>query len=90
MLVWDNAGYHTSKKLVVPANITLLRLPPYSPELNCVEQVWHWMRSHYLGNRAYADLAAVHRATEESCARVTADRQKTVCKTAWIESAGIK
>ena len=90
VLVWDNAGYHTSKKLVVPANITLLQLPSYSPELNCVENVWHWMRSHHLSNRAYSDLAAVHRATEESCARVTADRLKTVCKTAWLESAGIK
>ncbi len=66
VLIWDNAGYHTTKKLEVPANITLLPLPPYSPELNCVERVWHWMRSHHLSNRAYADLAAVYQATEES------------------------
>ena len=85
VLIWDNAAYHTSKKLVVPANITLLQLPPYSPELNCVERVWHWMRSHHLSNRAYADLAAVQRATEESCSRITADRLKTVCRTDWIE-----
>ena len=32
VLVWDGAGFHTSGRLEVPGNITLLRLPPYSPE----------------------------------------------------------
>ena len=36
----DNAGWHQSKDLVVPENITLIPLPPYSPELNGMEQVW--------------------------------------------------
>ena len=33
---------------VVPGNITLLPLPPYSPELNPVERIWHYLRSHWL------------------------------------------
>ena len=40
ILVLDGAGWHSSKDLVVPANITLLTLPPYSPELNPVENIW--------------------------------------------------
>ena len=37
-LVLDGAGWHSGKKLRVPANITLVPLPPYSPELNPVER----------------------------------------------------
>ncbi len=40
VLVLDQAGWHTSPKLHVPENISLLPLPAYAPELNPVEQVW--------------------------------------------------
>jgi putative transposase len=49
--IWDGAGYHTSKDLVVPSNVSLIQLPPYSPELNPVENLWHYLRSHHWSNR---------------------------------------
>jgi hypothetical protein len=42
VLIWDGAGFHTSRSLEVPSNVTLLGLPPYSPELNPVENLWHY------------------------------------------------
>ena len=48
VLVLDGAGWHGGKDLVVPDNITLLALPPYAPELNPVENVWHYLRSNKL------------------------------------------
>ena len=54
-LVIDNAGWHNTTGLAVPQNITLIPLPPYSPELNAVEQVWHWIKSHYLSNCNFKD-----------------------------------
>ena len=39
VVILDRAGWHRSQGLVVPGNITLLELPPYSPELNPVERV---------------------------------------------------
>ena len=36
----DNAGWHVTDKIEVPANLTLVNLPPYSPELNAIERVW--------------------------------------------------
>ncbi len=51
VLVLDRAGWHIAKALEVPANITLLHLPPYSPELNPVERLWAYIKSHYLSNR---------------------------------------
>jgi hypothetical protein len=44
LLVVDGAGNHCSDDLVVPANITLEFLPPYSPELNPQENLWHEIR----------------------------------------------
>ena len=50
ILVLDGAGWHTGKRLKVPANITLLPLPPYSPELNPAENVWQYLRQNQLAN----------------------------------------
>ena len=48
LMVIDGAGWHTSKSLLVPDNITLVRLPPYSPELNPVERIWLFLRERFL------------------------------------------
>ena len=53
-LVLDGAGWHVSPDLEVPANLTLIRLPPYSPELNPVERVWEYLRDRWLSHRLLA------------------------------------
>lgn len=53
VLIVDQAAWHTSPKLAVPANITILPLPPRSPELNPVENVWQFMRNIWLSNRIF-------------------------------------
>ena len=53
VVILDRAGWHRSQALVVPGNITLLELPPYSPELNPVERIWHYLRSHWLANTVF-------------------------------------
>ncbi len=59
ILVIDGAGWHSSRTLVVPANITLLTLPPYSPELNPVENVWQFLRQNRLANRVFDSYDAI-------------------------------
>jgi hypothetical protein len=51
VLVLDRAGWHTAKKLVVPGNVTLVWLPPYSPEINPVERVWLYLREKHWSHR---------------------------------------
>ena len=51
ILVLDGAGWHISKKLIIPDNISLLKLPPYSPELNPIENVWAYLRGTKLAHR---------------------------------------
>src|SRR4051812_28624093 len=50
-LVLDGAGWHVSDDLTVPANLTLIHPPPYSPELNPVERVWEYLRDRWLSHR---------------------------------------
>ena len=59
VLLVDQAGWHLSTRLVVPANITIIPLPPKCPELNPVENVWQFLRDNWLSNRifkSYDDL----------------------------------
>ena len=53
-LVLDGAGWHVSEGLTVPANLTLIHPPPYSPELNPVERVWEYLRDRWLSHRVLA------------------------------------
>jgi len=62
VLTLDQAGWHTTARLVIPSNITLLPLPPGSPELNPVENIWQFMRGNWLSNRvfrSYDDIVAL-------------------------------
>jgi transposase len=62
ILIVDQAGWHTTGKLVIPPNITLLLLPPRSPELNPVENIWQFLRDNWLSNRifkSYEDIVAL-------------------------------
>ena len=52
--------------LRIPANITVVPLPPYSPELNPMENLWHYLRSHHWANRAHEDYAALVDAAEQA------------------------
>ena len=48
VLILDGAGWHGSAALDIPENLSLLTLPPYSPELNPVENVWAYLRANKL------------------------------------------
>ena len=54
VVLLDQAGWHTSKRLTLPNNVTLLLLPPRSPELNSVENLWQFLRDNWLSNRVFS------------------------------------
>lgn len=58
-MVIDGAGWHRSDALKAPANIHLLELPAYAPELNPVEHVWDELREKFFQNRAFDSLDAL-------------------------------
>ena len=63
----DNAGWHTANDLRVPPNITLVHLPPYSPELNAIEKVWQYLRDRYLSGRLFPGTRAIVDACCDAC-----------------------
>ena len=84
VLIMDQAGWHKSRDLKLPEGITVLLLPPYSPELNPVENRWHYLRSHYLSNRVYADYDALLDAGTEAYRKLTPTLIRSVCRCDYI------
>ena len=55
----DQAGWHTSQHLILPSNITIVRLPAKCPELIPVENVWQFMRDNRLPNRIFRSYDSI-------------------------------
>ena len=72
-MVLDQAGWHGSNGLLVPDNITLVPLPPYSPELNPVERVWLYLKQRFLSHRLLADYDAIVDAAVTAWNRLAAE-----------------
>lgn len=48
VMVLDNGAFHKAKRLIIPQNIVLIFLPPYSPELNPAEKVWWLLKREFI------------------------------------------
>lgn len=89
IVLMDRAGWHISKALRVPQNLTIMLLPPRSPELNQVEIIWHWLRSHWLSNRLYTNYEAIVDACCQAWKGLVdqVERIRSLCSFPWITCA---
>ena len=89
VVILDGASWHNSRGLVAPSNITLLALPPYSPELNPVERIWHYLRSHWLANSVFRSLADIMDACEMAWNRFATNNGlvRSLCAVAWAPAS---
>lgn len=78
LLIWDQAGYHRLNNLKVPANIHIVPLPPYSPELNPVEHLWQWLRRHVCRNLPHDSLDELEQALSEQINQLTTSDLSTL------------
>lgn len=85
-LVLDGAGWHVARDLAVPPSVTLVHLPPYSPELNPVERVWLHLRERFLSLRVFRDYRAIVDACCAAWNRLVAEpgRLRSLCDQPWI------
>lgn len=86
VMILDQAGWHGSNALAVPANVTLVPLPAYSPELNPVERVWLYLKERFLSHRLLADYDAIVNAACDAWNKLVAEagRIKSLCSYPWI------
>ena len=88
VIVLDGAGSHTATDLTLPDNVRVITLPPYSPELNPVEQVWDLIREADFANRTYNSLDDVERqlATRILTLEGDPDTIRSLTSRSWITS----
>lgn len=87
VLVLDGAGWHATAKLAVPGNLTLVPLPPYSPELNPVERIWLFLRERFLSLRVLDDAPAIVQACCDAWNALVGEpgRIRSLCFQPWVQ-----
>ena len=59
LIILDKAAWHTTRKLKLPDNLTLVALPPACPELNAAENIWQYLGQTYLSHRVFESYTAI-------------------------------
>jgi transposase len=89
VVLLDGAGWHQlGGQLQVPRNLSLVHLPPYSPELNPVENIWQFLRQNFLSNRVYDGYEAI---VDACCAAWNAliampERIRSIALRSWAQT----
>lgn len=78
ILVLDNGAFHKAKSLIIPENIALIFLPPYSPELNAAEKVWAILKRKFT-NKLHHSLEQVSDFIKVAIEDLTTPRIKSIC-----------
>lgn len=85
IVLLDQAGWHTTDKLKTPKNLTLLPIPPASPELNAAENIWQYLRQTYLSNRVFKGYDEIIEACCQAWRRLEAKagRIRSIATRSW-------
>jgi transposase len=78
IILLDNGAFHKGKKLIIPENIILIFIPPYSPELNPAEKIW-WKYKRAFTNRLYKNLEELSSFITIQVTSITKDCIKSIC-----------
>jgi len=83
IMIVDGASSHKGKELEVPKNVSLIFLPPYSPELNPAEQIWNILRRDYFANKVFDSLDAAIRQAEQGLVAMSQNKEAVKRLTNW-------
>jgi putative transposase len=88
ILCVDNASWHRSRGLIVPENIRLTPLLPYTPELNPIEQIWKELRGRGFRNEIFQTLEKVVDRLCETIRLLSEADVRSITHRTWINSSG--
>ena len=82
----EKTGFHTQyiNKLHIPENIELFSIPPYTPEMNPIEQIWKELRITGFRNEVFATLEKVVDRLCDTICTLTSDTIKSITRRSWI------
>ena len=85
LVIMDGAGWHSVN--LNNDKVTVLKLPPYSPELNPCEQIWQYLKDHYLANRCFSDYNELIEAICTAWNRFAEDIDRIIsmCSRSWAK-----
>lgn len=86
LLCCDGAAWHKSKTLEIPENIVLFHIPPYTPEMNPIEQIWKEIRKMGFRNEVFATLEKVVDRLCDTICSLTSDTIHSITGRDWILS----
>jgi putative transposase len=84
LLPCDGAAWHRSKNLEIPENIELFQLPPATPEMNPIEQIWKEIRKRGFRNEIFLTLDKVVDRLCETICSLSHDVVKSITGREWI------
>lgn len=82
--IMDRAGWHRASNLIVPANLNIVFLPPYSPELNPAEKLWQWLRRHVCRNRLFQSENKLMDALQQTLKQMSPKQLATLCHCSYV------
>lgn len=90
ILVVDQASWHSkSTTLKIPKNISLLDLPPYSPQINPIEKLWQWLKDNYFYNLIIDNKENIDGIVCDIWNKLTNEVVKSVCYRKWLDVSKI-
>jgi len=84
LMIMDRAAWHTTQKLCAPKNISILFLPPTSPQLNPVEHLWKHIRTEYFHNLVFNTIGDVYNAVNDAVRELSSATMKTLCACSYL------
>lgn len=86
IIVMDGAGWHKSKDLKIPDSISIMYLPPYSPELNPVERLWLHIKQRTIKNKIYDCLDDLENAVCSFVKNISAQNFASICSIDYLHN----
>jgi hypothetical protein len=87
VVLMDKAGWHIADELVIPANVTPVFLPPYSPELNPIERLWLYLKDNQLSHCVFEGTAEIIEACCDAWngLLIETGRIRSLCSYPWLQ-----
>ena len=86
MLICDGAMWHKANSLIIPEQISLIFIPPYTPEMNPIEQIWKEIRKRGFRNEVFQSLEKVVDRLCEVIQKLPASVIQSITGRQWILS----